>query len=354
MENNPDKNISWKRFFFIIALIAIPVISGIYAKVPGAKNNIEAGISNNLPENRGLIVRSIDTQIVSKHWEDVSAVNISEEVLAIKNLDANYIAISTPYDRPETLKIWADEIHKAGLNVWFRSHWLDWEGDDSHPSVMTTEEYLAKTSDFVRSNPVLFREGDAFTVCVEPEQVFTVRKTGFDSKIYNKFIQDQIDTANAAFAEIMLDGKVHTNWISVNGWIVSNALTLDTVKKMGVITVDHYPDQNSDLTPEAMAETLVNDLNLFHERWQVPIILGEWGYNIETEVSDPVQSEYIDTTLGKISGLPYLIGFNYWAHMGNSSRLINDTKGTNLIYRPAALILQKFYAQKAADQSLGQ
>jgi hypothetical protein len=291
----------------------------------------------------GLQIKSIDTQIVSKHWQKTDRESIKEQVSMLRDLGANFIAISTPYDRPEELTIWADEIHKAGLSVWFRSHWLNWEGDEDHSSNMTAHEYLTKTTDFIESHPVLFKEGDAFTMCVEPEQVFTARKeTVFDWYSYNKFLIDQIDYSDHAFSNIGLSGKIHTNWISMNGWVVENGLNAESVKKMGLITVDHYPDQEEQ-NPAKMAESLVLDLTRMHEKWQVPIILGEWGYNIQNNVSEEIQNAMISEVLHRLKELDFLVGFNYWTHLGGSSNIIDDQNGSNFSYRTSALKLQKFF-----------
>ena len=347
----PKKNQSHLNYKFIILLIvagSLLTLTTAYAKLYGTRPQ-DGGIaeSNNLPADQGLIVRSVDTQIVSKNWQNTSRDSIASQVSLIKNMGANFVAISTPYDQADELSIWADEIHKAGLHVWFRSHWLNWEGDQSSAPTMTSATYLSQTSDFIKSHPSIFKSGDAFTVCVEPEQIFVVKKTkSFDADSYNKFLIDQIDTADKAFAEIDMGGKVYTNWISLNGWVVLNGLQQSAVDKMGVITVDHYPDQSGDLTAEESALKLSNDLKSFYQKWHKPIILGEWGYNIQHEVLDTEQSEYVQATLNQLSNLNFLLGLNYWDDMGNTARLINDTNGKITTERPAAQVLTDFYDSK--------
>jgi hypothetical protein len=181
--------------------------------------------------------------------------------------------------------------------------------------------------------------------------VFTARGTDvYDWYSYNKFVIDQIDVADMAFSDIGLEGKIHTNWISMNGWVVDNGLEKDTVEKMGVITVDHYPNQKILLPPTTAAENLGADLDRMYSKWGKPIILGEWGYNIEQEVSDTDQLEVISKTLEILSAKGYLIGLNYWSHMGNSSRLISDKEGSNLSLRPAAYSLKDFFTKKEVKQ----
>lgn len=337
------------RLFLICAILLIlPIISIAYARNDDRNEGFEQKeVAKAIEKEEGLKIKSIDTQIVSKHWGKVDRDNIRKQIKIVKSLGANYAAVSTPYDRPEIMKLWVEEIHLQGMNVWFRSHWLNWEGDENHPANMTVKEYLEKTSGFIKSNPSLFKENDAFTVCVEPEQVFTARGTDvYDWYSYNKFILDQMSVADDSFAEIKLGGKIKTNWISMNGWVVDNALEDETVEKLGLITIDHYSDQKFSVPAKTLAKQMSDDLDRFHEKWQKPIILGEWGYNIEREVPDYEQREVLAETLNALKDKNYLVGFNYWAHLGNSSRLIDDTYGTDYKLRPAAAILRDYFNLK--------
>jgi len=341
------------KFYFLLSLIILlPLFNILYVKYSENKPLETLASTKKVEEDFSSYsyIRSVDTQVVSKHWEISDRKQVREQVKEIRDLGANYLAISTPYDYPDKIKLWADEAHAAGLNVWFRSHWLNWEGDKNHPADMKIEEYLLKTSQFIRSNPALFKEGDAFTAAVEPEQVFVARNILVDDwYLYNKFISDQLDMTESAFAEIDMLGKVHTNWISMNGWVVENGLDKSTVEKLGLITVDHYlTDVNLD--PVQYAKTFRADLDRFYNKWHKPIILGEWGYNIEKEVSDDEQNQYVKSVLAEINDLPYLIGLNYWSHMGNTSRLINDINGKELSYRQSAYTLKNFFDLKATKK----
>lgn len=334
-----------KGWLIALVILCLPILNISYALISRADSGDQVILpAKAQTESNSLTIKSVDTQIISKHWGEIDKDNVSEQINLIKSLNANYIAISTPYDDPAVMKEWAEAIHQAGLHVWFRSHWLNWEGDENHPSNMTIKEYLDRTENFIKANQSLFKSGDALTVCVEPEQVFTARGTDvYDWYSYNKFVIDQIDVASRAFSDIGLDGEIYTNWISMNGWVVQNALEKETVEKMGLITVDHYPDQKTILPAETAAQNLSNDLDKIYQKWQKPIILGEWGYNIEQEVTDFDQKEVLNKTFEQLSTKKYLIGLNYWAHMGNTSRLISDKDGKNLILRPAAVELQNFY-----------
>lgn len=293
-------------------------------------------------------VRSIDTQIISKHWPKVSKVAVEEQVGMIADLGVNYIAIGTPYDREDEMKLWADAIHARGLNVWFRSHWLSWEGDEGVPADMTPQQYLDFTYKFIIRNPDIFREGDAFTVAVEAEQV----GVGLGRKFltwdeYRQFLRSEISVASKAFEEIGLGGKVHTNWLSMNGWVVENQLTPQLADEIGLIVVDHFVNQSKtfgyvDTANEIVSKTIA-DLDSYYTKYRVPILLGEWGYQIFQEVSEEVQAEVVSEMFKRLKNKPYLIGVNYWTHMGNTSALIDDEYGTNLSYRKAAFTVKSYY-----------
>jgi len=335
-----------KTFFIAGVILLIPVLTFLYALNQSAQKNYNSGIVSASMKSSGLQVKSIDTQIVSKHWQITDRELVRQHVKEIQSMGVNYVAISTPYDHPDQLKIWSEEIHNRGLNVWFRSHWLDWEGDEGHESKMTMRDYLLRTNEFIKANPSLFKENDAFTMCVEPEQVYVARKIEVsDWSSYNRFVIDQIEQSNLAFDAIGLAGKVHTNWISMNGWVVENGLQKETVDKMGVITVDHYQNQIETMPSEEFASLLESDLKKIYEKWRKPIILGEWGYNIEREVSDFEQESVVNDITKRFAKMDFIIGLNYWAHAGNSSRLISDVYGSDLTFRKAAYTLMRYYKE---------
>lgn len=293
-------------------------------------------------------IRSIDTQVVSKHWPDVPQAAIDEQVDMLAALGVNYIAIATPYDRADELKMWADTIHDRGLHVWFRSHWAEWEGDDGRPATLSPDEYLQKTRAFIINNPDLFKPGDAFTVAVEAENVgIGLGKRFLTWDQYRDFLLSQITVANEAFSQIGLEQKVYTNWLSMNGWVVENQLTQEVVDKIGLIVVDHYVEQTKTIGDVDNTNTLVtatiDDLRRFHRQWDVPILLGEWGYQIFQDVPEEKQAEVIGEMYRALTELDFLVGVNYWTHMGNTASLISDFQGSQLEYRQGALVVKDYY-----------
>lgn len=293
-------------------------------------------------------VKSVDTQVISKHWSKVSQSSIQKQISMLKELGFNYIAIATPYDNPDDMMMWATEIHAQGMNVWFRSHWNSWEGDNGKTATMTATEYVEKTHKFIIDNRYLFQPGDAFTLAVEPEQAgIGLGKKFKDWDVYKKFFVNQIGVSSDAFSKIGLKGQIHTNWLSTNAWIAENILTENEVQKVGLITIDHFPDQTKIIGDKddtySLATAMSDDLDRIHKKWNVPILLGEWGYQIYQEIDESTQAEAIGLVFETLKTKPYLIGINYWVHMGHNSKLINDTYGENLKYRSAAFIIQQIY-----------
>ncbi|MDQ3098505.1 MAG: hypothetical protein M3Q44_02055 [bacterium] len=293
-------------------------------------------------------IRSVDTQVVSKHWKNVSGEMVREQVSAIKSLGVNYVAIGTPYDEVGDMRLWVNEIHAQGLHVWFRSHWLEWEGDNGRPASMSPDRYLEKTATFIEQNRELFHEGDAFTVAVEAEQAGVgPGKRFLNWEEYKNFLLLEVTVANNSFNKIGMDRKIHTNWLSMNGWVAQNVITPDLAKQLGLITVDHFSPQSDTIGTFDSATTIANamskDLDAMSLRLQVPIFLGEWGYQINQETSEEHQKAVTEAVLSKLVVKPYLIGMNYWVHMGHYSRLFNDDGGKITKERTVAGVVRYFF-----------
>lgn len=313
---------------------------------------IQPDISN---DGYHFTVRSVDTQVVSKHWKGVTEEMVRDQITAIKSLGVNYVAIGTAYDELEDMRKWTTEIHRQGLHVWFRSHWLEWEGDNGRPATMTPDAYLDRTEQFILANPDLFQEGDAFTVAVEAEQAGVgpgKRFLNWDE--YKKFLLLEISTSNKAFKRIGMDKKVYTNWLSMNGWVAQNVITPELAKAFGLITVDHFSPQSDTIgtfdAPEAIANRMSEDLDAMYLRLKVPIYLGEWGYQINQETTEDHQAAVAEAVLSKLVVKPYLVGMNYWVHMGHYSRLFNDQGGKIVHERAVAGVVRYFFTDGQSAQ----
>lgn len=340
MEKNPKKGSSRILPKVLATLfIGISLVSLAIMPLTGEQHSVYAAPTD-------WQVKSMDTQIISKCWNNVPQDSIDKQVAMLKDLGVNYIAIGTPYDRPDEMAKWTNSIHNAGLRVWFRSHWLNWEGDEGQAKNLSTAEYLNKTKQFIVDHPNLFKSGDSFTMNVEAENVGLGSDKPFaDWSAYNQFLRDEIDYSNSAFEQIGVN-NVATNWLSMNGWIIENALEQSTVDKMGMITADHYPPQGSGsnlISINEMADNMSKDLDRFHAKWGKPIMIGEWGYHIDTDVSDDQQKQATEAIYNVFASKNYIFGVNYWDHMGNNTRIINDSGGTPTGYRPAADVIKSYY-----------
>ncbi len=293
-------------------------------------------------------IKSIDTQIVSKHWTNVPVESVNAQIEMLKKLGVNYIAVDTFYDDEKEMYKWANAIHDQKLHVWFRSHWKNWEGDEGLPASMTPQEYLDKTKSFISHNPKLFVSGDSFTLAIEPEQAGVgLGKKFLDWNQYRQFILNELVYSNEAFQSIYLGNQIHTNWISVNGWVANNAFTQELADKLELITVDHFSVQTSTIgandDPNKVAEDMSRALDEIYNKWKMPVLLGEWGYQIYQDTDPDIQAEVIKKVLGKIKTKNYLIGVNYWSHMGNHARIIDDQSGSSLNFRPGAFEIAKVF-----------
>lgn len=344
-----------KQTFIVYAIIVAAIIGSAFEVYASFNKIVPAVISNvsySQPELMTVAgtwkVQSIDTQVISKHWPNVTAAAIKEQIQLIKDLGVNYVAVDTPYDKLDELQMWSDEIHRQGLHVWFRSHWDEWEGDDGKPATLSPNDYLVSTSRFIKNNPSLFFPGDSFTVAVEPENVGVgLGKRFLTWDDYRTFLLAQVSVSNDAFSAIHLKNQIFTNWISVNGWVVDNQFTPEFAQKLGLITVDHYVGQNQTIgdygDSTSIVQQTMTDLDRFHDKLGVPVLLGEWGYQIYQTVPDQLQADVINKMFTALSQKDYIIGVNYWTHMGNTASIIGDQYGTNLKYRSGALIIRSFY-----------
>lgn len=301
-------------------------------------------------------VKSIDSQVMSKYWAISDDNQIRHLVEADKALGAKQIAVSINYDNYTLLKKWADIIHSEGLNVWFRGHWNDWDSweKENIKSGIKANEYLARTKQFITSHPELFRAGDAFTMCVESENA--AWWTGIDNGPFNgwedwrSFTRNQVLMSNDAFAEIGLGGKVHTNWINMNGWVAWEAMDQYTVNVIGQLTLDHIIDWTDD------TNTYVNSLfggntsngfkgyDDYYNKWHVPMMAGEWGYSTFNQNMDPnQQKELAAAVFAGFAQRSYIIGVNYWIDVGHASRLFDTPNLLDYQRRPIADVIDQYF-----------
>lgn len=301
-------------------------------------------------------VKSVDAQVMSKYWAVTDENQIRSLVKADKAIGAKQIAVSANYNNYNLLKKWADVIHSEGLNVWFRGHWDEWDSWEK-PEIkngITSGEYLNKTKQFIIAHPELFRAGDSFTMCVESENA--AWWTGIDHGPFNgwddwrAFTRNQVTYADDAFSQIGLGGKVKTNWINMNGWVAWNELDQTTVNTLGQLTLDHIIDWTDDINTYKNALFSGNGNGFYgydeyHNKWNVPMMAGEWGYSTFNQNVDPVyQKELTSAIFKEFANRPYIVGINYWIDVGHASRLFDTPNLLDYNRRPVADVIQQYFA----------
>lgn len=337
-----------------ILILSIIFFSGLILliKVVGHR---EAEISNQvLAKTPWWEVQSIDTMKFSR---DVAREKINDpsfdaviddQVKKISQTGATHVAIGTPYDQEflPFLKRWVKATRKYKLNVWFRGNLSGWENWFDYPYI-TPSEHQEKIKQFIIANPDLFKDGDLFTSCPECEngQLGDPRITK-DVIGYRQFLINEYNTCKTAFKTI--DKQVRANYYSMNGDIAKLIMDKPTTNSLdGLVVIDHYvasPDQ------------LVADINYLLLQSGGQLVLGEMGVpipDINGEMSEEEQSQWLDKALDKIILIPQVIGINYWTNTGSSTQLWNK----NGQPRKIVSVINKYYkpkllAGKVVDQTL--
>lgn len=283
--------------------------------------------------------QSIDTM---KYSRDASRdpdifTKIPSIVKNVADLKASYIAIDTPYDEQfyPVLRAWVQESRKYNLHIWFRGNFSGWEGWFNYPKFTDASQHHAMTRQFISGHPELFQDSDIFTPAPEPENSDLINpwKSPENVDKYNRFLVDSYKACVESFQQI--NKHVYCGYFSMNADTAKNILTESTVQKIGnIVVIDHYVD-----SPETMA----NDIDFLHKKYNAKIVLGEFGApipDINGTMTADQQAAFIDSLLQVFyKKREVILGLNYWVITGGSTALINDD-GTS---RPAAAIIQKYY-----------
>jgi hypothetical protein len=264
---------------------------------------------------------------------------VSKEVAAIKSMGANCMAIGTPYDDEfgPYMKVWVDQAHKQGLKVWFRGNLSGWEGWFSYPLLTSFAEHHQKINHFILFHPSFFKDGDIFTPAPEPEAgklIGDPRNSDNQKQEYLNFLVDSYNNCVKSFSQI--DVKVACGFFSTNGDIAKDILTPDVVSKIGnVVVVDHYVSDPN---------TLVQDLEFLHNKFNTKIMLGEFGApipDLNGEMTEDQQAAYVSTVLkGLAMDQGFIEGVNYWTLTNSSTALYNN----DFTPRKAVDVIKNYYS----------
>jgi len=302
---------------------------------------------------------SIDTMKASRDTQtrQLSQYEINEIVRLSASLNTNYITVDTNWDYPAYMQEWVNAVRATNHHVWFRSHPNKWENDNGATGVMSPLEYEDAERTFIQQHPSLFRSGDIFDPCTEPEQghywlaeyqahwLYNIPNNA--TREYNSFMRDTSDIADNSFKKIGIKGVI-TTIRSTNSFFATNpnAFEKATVDKFRFITVDSYPDAFT-TDPAIASQARVKELQTIENLWHRPVVIGEMGYSNSIEVDDNTQRVVLKAELDALAKLPYVVGVNYWVgagtHTSGGYTNILVKSGEQWSLRPAANELSAFY-----------
>jgi len=259
---------------------------------------------------------------------------ITKQMQLIKATGANYVAIDTPYDDQflPYLTRWVTAARAAGLHVWFRGNWSNWEGWFGYPKTMTPQEHLKKTSDFIISHPDLFADGDIFDACPECENAgYWPQPAG--NQAYNQFLQEQHQTDEQAFAKI---GKnVYANIESIIGGRAKEVVDKSTTDALShTIAIDHYiSDPNN----------MVVYVDYFYNNLQAKVLVSEFGAPIP-DINGPMTEDQQATFVNQVFSQLFrhnrmVVGVNYFVLTDGSTALLNNDDSPRKVYE----VIKKYF-----------
>jgi hypothetical protein len=325
-----------------------------------------SGSTNDGPNNFFASIDTMkDSQDTDEPGDQMSAAEIQQEINLTATLHVNYITDDSKYDYPSYMALWANTIHAAGKHVWFRSHFNCWELDNGCTTQMTPAQYLTSLTSFLNANYSMFKSGDIFDPCPEPENSAYWQETyGADwswqnapnagSNAYNTFMLAVSQTAQSTLQAHGIKGVI-TGIRSTSSWWPENPKSLypSTIKALGYVTYDSYPDATT-TDPTTAVNDRISDLTKVIQNYPgVPVVLGEVGYDNNTDVSDSVQQTVLSAELNALASYSQIVGLNYWVGAGGPgyggyTNIFSGSRGSWQV-RPAASVLAAYFDKETAD-----
>ena len=266
-------------------------------------------------------------------------------------LNVSHITVDCSYDYPLYVASWVAAVRATGKNVWFRCLWDAWRGFNGVAATMTPDQYLSRLPGFISANPGLFKPGDVFDACMEPEES-PYWKSQSNNDAFNAFIVAGSATAADALAKAGISGVI-TGIRSTNQWWASHpeALYPATIAALGYCCYDSYPEGWSTDSAECAARRKADIAAVVAARPGVKLVIGEMGYSNEVNVSDVVQQVVLAAELAEVAKHPEVVGLNYWVGPGTDTsggftHIFSGSPG-NWALRPAAATLAAFFKARA-------
>lgn len=323
----------------IAAVLLIVVIVGAWYFTKKTQVNMKP--VSPVKEERVWQIKSADTMKYSRDLSEQALgdptfdTTIDTQVRAIAATGANTVAIATPYDDKfvPVLTRWVVAARRYDLHVWFRGNFSAWEGWFGQDNNLTRDEHLKMTQSFIQKNPNLFADGDFFSPCPECENggPGDPRNNG-DVSGFRKFMVDEKQACDDSFKKI---GKnVNCGLWSMNLDVAKLVMDQETAKAMGgVVVIDHYVK-----SPQKLA----SDISDLENESQAKVFLGEVGApipDINGNMTDKEQADWLEAALLGISKDPQVIGLNYWTSYGGSTAIFNNDNSP----KPAVAVLTKYF-----------
>lgn len=259
---------------------------------------------------------------------------IDQQMAAIADTGANYVAIDTPYDDEfmPILKLWVRAARRHHLHVWFRGNWSGWEQWFGYTKI-DKQTHIAKTKEFILSNRTLFEDGDIFTSCPECENgLHPDVNNPADLAMHRAFLIDEYKVTKDSFASI--HKNVASNYYSMNATLALSLMDPQTTRALGgIVVIDHYVKPPDDL---------VRDIKHIAQKSGGKVVLGEFGApipDVTGQMNPDEQAVWLQEVLSKLSTVKELEGVNYWVNVGGSTALWEDDGRP----KPAVEIITKLF-----------
>jgi hypothetical protein len=131
---------------------------------------------------------------------------------------------------------------------------------------------------------------------------------------WNQFLRDSYDNLKVVSAANGVNG-VEFGITSITDFNVKNYVEAATFNKLGYATMDDYNIDN-DTDPATAAGRVVTSLTQLHDKAQVPVVVGEFGFSRNFDTLESLQKEILRAVWNAVSQLPWVAGYNYWCGHG--------------------------------------